>query len=78
MKGRDWREGGREGGMEGKGSPSKIHPPLLLAVRVYLYDEQEEEVAVGHSQELLKEVEGEERNDIVLRSRHHIVLNTKK
>lgn len=50
----------------------------LLAVRVYLYDEQEEEVAVGHSQELLKEVEGEECNDIVLRRRHHIVLNTKK
>ena len=52
--------------------------PWLHAVRVHLYDEQDEEVSVGHPQELLEEVEGEERNDVVLWRRHHVVLQTQK
>ena len=52
--------------------------PWLHAVRVHLYDEQDEEVSVGHPQKLLEEVEGEERNDVVLWRRHHVVLQTQK
>ena len=40
----------------------------------YLNDDQEEEVYIGHPQELLKEVQGYEGENVVLGSHHHIVL----
>ena len=45
---------------------------------MHLYDEQDEKVQVGDSQKLLQEIEGEERDDVVLGCCHNIVLKHKR
>ena len=47
---------------------------VCFSASLYLDDEQNEEVCVGYSQELLKQVARQESDQVVLGGGHHIVL----